>query len=455
MARMPDQEAPPGDGQAAEAISAVAYLRLIGLAAAIGIPAAFLAALFLSVVHWLESWLWNDLPALLGFSVAPWFLLIGLPVAGALIVLAARRLLPGDGGAPPLRGIEAGATPPRNIPSVIIAALGTLPFGAILGPEMPVIALGSSVGVAVTHFVKLGPRETRVIASAGTFSAISALFGGPLVAGMLLIEGSLSVGAQLIPALLPGLVSATVGYLIFLGLGNFGGLPQAGLTVPSLPPYTSIQPVDLVVAVAVGALAVVAIWITRLIAVRIDGLVPRLSLPVVLIGGGVAVGVIALVCQLLGVNPNDVLFSGQSALPDLVSAQSVGFILIVLVAKVLGYAVSLGSGYRGGPIFPAIFLGVALASIAVVVLGVSPTLAIAVGTAAGMAAQTRLLFSPLLFSALLVGSAGTDTLPAAVFASVTAWLLTSALTRRGRWPQLKPEPAHAPVPAAAAGASAA
>jgi len=419
-----------------------AYLRLIAIAALIGIPAALVAAVFLGVVHVVESWLWNDLPSLLGYASPPWFLLLGLPVAGALIVVITRRFLPGDGGLPPLRGLEAEATPLRNAPGVFLAALGTLPFGAILGPEMPVVALGSAVGVAATRLVKLDDkRASTVMATAGTYSAISALFGGPLVAGMLLIESGLSVGARLIPALLPGLVAATVGYLVFLGFGNFPGIGQPGLTVPSLPVYDGIHAMDFVVAVAVGALAVLAIFVTRTIALRIDGLVPRVGMPVVLLGGGLAVGVVALIAEALGASPNDVLFSGQSALPDLISSQSLSAVLVLLVAKVIGYAVSLGAGYRGGPIFPAIFVGVALAAIAIVLFGTSPTLAICVGTAAGMAAQTRLLFSPLLFATLLVGTAGAGALPPTVFAVVTAWLLTTAITARGLWPQLAPKPA--------------
>ena len=427
--------AEPGAPQPPAPISAGAYLRLIALAAAIGIPAALLAAAFLAVVHWLESWLWNDLPAMLGFTGLPWFIVLGLPIVGAVIVVLARRLLPGDGGAPPLVGLEVGVTPPSHVPGVFLAALGTLPFGVILGPEMPVIALGSAVGAAVNRFVKLDQRETAVLASAGSFSAISALFGGPLVAGMLLVEGSLSRGAMLIPLLLPGLVSAAVGYLIFVGFGNFGGLSQAGLTVPSLPEYTGVHPGDLLMAIVVGLAAVGAVFVARVIAVRADGLVPRLGMPVVLIGGGIGVGAIAAVCQLLGANPNDVLFSGQSALPDLVSASSVGLVVLLLVAKVLAYGVSLGSGFRGGPIFPAIFLGVALASIAVAAFGMSPTLAIAVGTAAGMAAQTRLLFAPLLFASLMVGHAGLDTISPTVFAAVSAWLLAFAVNQRGLWPK--------------------
>src|SRR3954467_11862252 len=98
--------------------------------------------------------------------------------------------------------------------------------------------------------------------------------------------------------------------------------------------------------------------------------------------------------------------------------------------SVLAYAVSLGCGFRGGPIFPAVFLGVGLASLPVLWFDVSPTLAIAVGAAGGMAAQTRLLFAPLLFAQLLVGKAGLDAAPAAVLAAAAAWLTIAALDAR-------------------------
>ena len=53
----------------------------------------------------------------------------------------------------------------------------------------------------------------------------------------------------------------------------------------------------------------------------------------------------------------------------------------------------------------------------VIAFDVSPTLAVAVGTAAGMSAMTKLLIAPLLFAGLLVGSVGVDAVPAAVLAT--------------------------------------
>jgi len=200
-------------------MSGARALRLVGLGALIGIPAALAAALFLVAVHELEHWFWVDLPEHLGAAEPPWYLVIGLPLAGASLVLAARTLLPGDGGHEPLGGIAVAPTPISHAPGVILAAIGSLAFGAVLGPEAPLFALGSIVGLVAARLARMGDADARVLSTAGTFSAISALFGGPVAAAMLLLEAGVGMGAMLIPILIPGLVAASIGYLIFLGIG--------------------------------------------------------------------------------------------------------------------------------------------------------------------------------------------------------------------------------------------
>ena len=400
-------------------------------------PAALLAAGFLAAVHQLENVLWDDLPDGLGYSSPPWFLVIALPAIGAAIVAVARATLPGDGGHDPIKGLSTEPTPVAAAPGVALAAIATLSFGAVLGPEAPLIALGSAVGMGASRLVRLGPRENAVLGTAGSFSAISALFGGPLPAGVLLVEAGLAMGAALIPLLLPGLVAAACGYVIFVGLGNWGGIEATKLSVPDLPHYDGTTISDLLIAVGVGIAAAVIIVGVRRLGTRVAALRARgIGLAALLIAGGLAVGCLAELAELLGGDSQDVLFSGQAAIPHIVAEASDGVVLAVLAAKAIAYGICLGCGFRGGPVFPAIFIGVALAALAVVALDMSPTVAIAMGTAAGMAAATRLVLASLVVAALLVGTVGVDAIPAAVLAAVAAWLTVSALD----------PPAPAPAP---------
>jgi len=428
----------------------VDVLRLVLLGAAIGIPAALAAIAFFTAVHYLEQLIWHALPTALGEASPPWYLVVFLPVVGAAIVAIARLTLPGDGGRSPLAGMSHGATPVRYVPGIVVAALGTLGFGLVLGPEAPVMAVGSAVGLGITSIVRSDAREQGILSMAGIFSAISTLFGGPLVAGVMLTEGGISLGAVLIPVLLPGFVAAAVGYLVFLGVGPYTGAPAPGLQVPDLPAYVGTSVPDLIIAIVVGV-------VTAALIVAINGAAKRVAalqdgrqgdrgvgLVAALLLGGLAVGALAQLATVFGVAPDDVLFSGQASIPALVSESSLIALVVLVIAKAAAYVVSLATGFRGGPIFPAVFLGVGVAAFAVELFGTSPTFAIAIGCAAGMAAQTRLVVTSMLFAALLVGSGGFDAIAGAVFATVASWLTVQALDPPAA---VQPEGQSQPAPA--------
>jgi H+/Cl- antiporter ClcA len=435
-------EPPAAPPAGAPALDGRAYLRLIGIGVVIGIPAAVVAIAFLGLVHEAEHLLWDVWPESLGLDAPPWWLIVGLPLAGALLVWLARAALPGGGGHEPLDGISAKPTPIAYAPGIALAAFGSLAFGAVLGPEAPLIALGSVVGMIAVRWWKVDGPGLQVLSTAGAFSAISALFGGPVVAGAILLEAGIGAGAALIPLLLPGMVAAAVGYTLVVGLGSWAGIPTSSLSVPDLPAYPNTTVADLLCAIVVGALVSLLVVAVRVLAHRVQDLQMRLGMGYTLIGGALAISGLALAVDALGGSSVDVLFSGQSSLPNLLGTDTEYLVIAVLLGKALAYAVCLGAGFRGGPVFPAIFIGTAAAMTVGWVVDLSPTAALAIGCACGMAAFTRLIFSSLVFAMLLTGVAGAAAMPAAVLAAAAAWVMSSFLDKRvGHLTRPAPDPA--------------
>ncbi|HPU13097.1 MAG TPA: chloride channel protein [Aeromicrobium sp.] len=420
----------PNSNTKPESMTGPAYLKLVAIGALIGLPAAAAALLLLSAVHKAEHFFWTYLPEQLGSDGPPWYFVVGLPVAGAALVVLARRFLPGDGGHSPTAGISGDPTPLRYAPGVVLAAFGTLAFGAILGPEAPLIALGSAIGLGIVAWLKLDRSTERILGTAGSFSAISALFGGPLVAGIMLLESGLAAGSAIVLFILPGLAAAAIGYLLFVGLGSWTGLEAISLKVPDLPIYEGTRVVDLLLAIAIGVLTTLAVRVATRVAKQLEIQGPRrVGMTWTLLAGGLAVGLLAQCASLLGATYDQILFSGQSAIAETVTEGSIVILLLIIAAKGVGYAICLGCGFRGGMVFPAIFLSVAMCAICVNIFDGSITWAVAVGTAAGMAASTRLIFSALVFAILLTGTAGFDAVPATVFAALAALLTNLALDR--------------------------
>jgi H+/Cl- antiporter ClcA len=216
------------------------YVRLLVLAGLIGVPVSAVAYGFLWPVSELQDAVFTDLPDALGADAAPtWWPMPVLAVGGVLVALTIQRLS-GTGGHSPADGFKpSGAVPPVQLPGIVLAALATLSFGAVLGPEAPLIAIGSGLGVLA---VRLAARDApataaAVIAAAGSFASISALLGSPLLGAFLLLEASGLGGPMLTVALVPGLLAAGIGTLIFIALDSLTGLGTFSLTLPGLPPF--------------------------------------------------------------------------------------------------------------------------------------------------------------------------------------------------------------------------
>lgn len=408
-----------------------AYVRTLVFAALLGVPVAFAAALFQTVIHDVIHLVWDVIPHELGWSEPAWWYVVLVPGLAGLLVAAAVRL-PGHGGHSPLEGLGAEPIPPIELASILPAALATLGLGLVLGPEAPLIALGLGLGALAVRLVRAEGTGAQLLAFAGAFAAIAALFGGPLIAAFLLFEVTAASGKipsqQIGRALLPGFVAAGTGALVFTGVEDWPGLHQQNLALPALPPYESVRLSDLAWCLLVSVVVAAVVVGIRHLAHRIAA--PSTLGPVgLLVVAGLAVGALAVAFRATSDRPVDlVLFSGQAELPAVVAEETAWVLVLLVVAKGLAYALSLGAGFRGGPVFPAIAIGVAAAVAAADVFpGLHTTPAVAAGIAAGTTAVLRVPFTAVLLVGLLMGPSAFDVAPIAVLAAAVAWLVATVL----------------------------
>ncbi len=423
------------------------YAALLVLAAIVGIVVSLAGWLFLEVTVAIQHVVYQDLPSALGFSPAPWWWplpvlgLAGVPIAYAIV------RLPGHGGHRPAGGLKAGPpTLPGDLPGVLLAAVAGIGLGVVLGPEAPLIALGGGLGILTVSMVRKGaPDQVRlVMAAAGSFAAISTIFGNPVIGAVIIIEAAGLGGPTLPLVLLPGLLAAGIGSVIFLGMGTATGLSTSAYALAPLglpvPPELTIT--DFLLAIVLAILAAIIVRIILELAWSSERMVMRR--PFVLIpGAGLAVAVLAIVyAQLTGEPADAVLLSGQDAMGTVVhlgSTLSVGTLGALLLFKGAAWGISLGS-FRGGPTFPAMFLGMVGGLLVANLLGASETAMISIGVGAMTVSMLRLPLSSVIL-AMVVTQAGLSTAPLIVLAVVVAYIVTELLgARRGAAPDVPAGP---------------
>ncbi|MGO9753506.1 MAG: chloride channel protein [Solirubrobacteraceae bacterium] len=416
------------------------FLVLLAIAAIVGIVVSLAAWCFVELIYQLQRELYSHLPSALGYHNGPplWWSLPILAIAGVLTALAITRL-PGTGGHVPADGLKVGGAPvqPVELPGIILAGLASIGLGLVIGPEAPLIALGAGLGVAI---VKRARREAPaqlllVVGAAGSFAALSFVFSSPIIAAIILIEATGLGRARLPVILIPGLVGAATGTLVSIGIGAFTGLSTSAYALGplSLPAFHRPTVVDFAWTIAVGLLVAVIAHVIRTGGLWTHRLVKARQLILLPIGGLAVSGLAIAFSQATGKGVNEVLFSGQSALPGLVSAAgtwSLSALALLVFFKGVAYAISLGS-FRGGPTFPAIFLGAAGGIIASRLPGFAITPAVAVGIGAATVAILRLPLAAIVVATLLTAKSGTGAEPLTIIGVAVAYLATLRLARIG------------------------
>lgn len=188
--------------------------------------------------------------------------------------------------------------------------------------------------------------------------------------------------------------------------------------------------VPLAAAIAIGTVAIFRLGRTTH---RFVGSRP-LIIPVI---GLVVAGLAIAFSETTDKSINQVLFSGQDAVGPLVAnadAWSLTALALLIGFKGLAYALSLGS-FRGGLVFPAMFLGVAAGLMAAQLPGFDLTPAVAVGLGAAVVTALRLPLSAVVLATLLTSQAGLGAGPLVIVGVVVAYLVANVIDPPADEPQ--------------------
>ena len=216
--------------------------------------------------------------------------------------------------------------------------------GASVGLEAGYTQIGSALASRLGRSFRVRRNDLRLLVGCGAAGAIAAAFQAPLTGSFYAFE--LVIGTYSLATLAPVVVSAICAVFT---VRLFGG-DDVGFDI-RVP--TAIEPVDYLPLLALGMVcAVGGIALMRGVTLteswfRRSG-VPAWLRPVL---GGSVVGGLALFTP-------QVLSSGHEALRlSLDAPYAATHVALLILAKAVASAVSIGSGFRGGLFFASLFLG--------------------------------------------------------------------------------------------------
>ena len=316
-----------------------------------------------------------------------------LPVGGLLIVwlYGLRGMHPTDTNGILLAIHSPSAIPGATAPLIFGSTVVTHLLGGSAGREGAALQLGGVLGYRLGKLLKLQEKDIHLVVMCGMSAVFAALFGSPLTAAVFAIEVA-SVGILHFSAILPCLTSAlTAAYLArFL---------RAGAESFPLPEAFSFT-FGNVGAVMHIAAACAVVSILYCVALRRGGRLWAKTLPDPYLraaAGGLAVAVLTWA---LGTSA----YNGAGM--DVIAAAMAGranwydFLL-----KLLFTVLTMTSGYKGGEIVPAMFIGATLGCVLGSLLGLPAGLGAAVGLLGMFCGSLNCPLSSILLGVELFGGA--------------------------------------------------
>jgi H+/Cl- antiporter ClcA len=393
------------------------FWRRMGRAVVIGTLAGLATMAFTQIVRIGTDLIWPD-DIDYEWLGGEWWWLAVTGVAG-LIVGIMRLYLPVDELNGSLTIMQESHVDRSTALSAISISIVSLIGGASLGPFDGGVRSGATIGDWYSSMRGLSDREKEVDTLSGISASLGGLLTAPVLATLLTTELRWPERQALYRVLLPSLTASIFGFTVFFAI-----VGDTFLGVFALPGF-EVRLWHFGLAVILGVLAAALSWflgmtvytIRRWVLPLVGSQVVRATV------GGLLLGLIAVAFPLT-------IASGKLQLGVAIDGvESLGAVLLIAVvfAKIVAVAISLTTGFIGGPVMPTLFIG---GTAGLAVHAVFPDIPIALAFSTMLVAVPGVSigapFSMIFLAALMVGIGAVETVPAGI-AVLTAYTLNSGL----------------------------
>ncbi len=386
--------------------------RLIVDTVLLGVVGALSAQVFMFMLHaaqaffltWLAGYQPPGLPdegGVLRQAIGPhglWLIPVATTLGGLLSGILVYSLAPEAEGHGTDTAVKAfhrakGFIRGRVPPLKMVASAITIGSGGAAGREGPTALISAGIGSVYAGLTHRSDEEQRLLVLIGMAAGLSAIFRSPIGTALFAIEVLYSDMEFEASALLYTMLGSVVAYAInglFVGWQPLFQVPS-GLPVPGFFDYLWY----IVLGLAAGVVATVLPMLFYGLRDAFHALpIPPHVKPAI---GGLGVGLLAVALP-------QVLGGGYGWIQEAIDGRlALQLLLLLVLAKMLAFALTVSSGGSGGVFAPSLFVGAMLGGVLASLFHQSPAAFVVVGMAAVFGGAARVPTATLLMVTEMTG----------------------------------------------------